>query len=330
MTPSDSPAALSDRSVTPREDAPAVSGNPPLGRVCVAMVTPFDPDGTIDVESAVRLARALVDGGADSILLSGTTGESPTTHQDEKDRLTCAVVDAVGEKATVVAGACSNDTAHAVRMAEHAQSCGVDALLAVTPYYNRPSQRGIIAHIDAIADATTLPIALYDIPGRTGVALEDTTLDELATRERVVAVKDVTGNVARAMERMERTGLTYYSGDDGLNLGFLTHGAAGVVSVVAHVAPAAYRAMADAVACGDLAHARAIHRQMRPLVDAIMGTGQGAVAAKYAVARLRLIASDTVRLPLVALDARQRATIDAALDAVADQVHGGCSEVGGR
>lgn len=285
----------------------------PVGTVCVALVTPMREDGRIDYEAAGQLASHLVAQGADSILVSGTTGESPTTHQGEKDDLTRAVVEAVGERAYVMAGAGSNHTDHAVRMAEHAQECGADGLLVVSPYYNRPSQRGLILHVESIAAATDLPITLYDIPGRTAVAFSDDTLDHLAQHPQVVAVKDATGKPEQGLTRMERTGLAYYSGDDGLNYAFLTGGASGVISVVGHVAAAHYRKMVDLVAAGNYPQARAVHRQLAPLVEAIMGGGQGAVMAKAAMNELGLIPTPTLRAPLAPASDEELAQLRTAL-----------------
>lgn len=270
-----------------------------FGTLAPALVTPFLPDGTIDLDSAARLAKKLVDDGCDTILLSGTTGESPTTHQPEKNALTEAVKDAVGDRAFILAGAGSNDTAHAVRIAEGAQAHGADGLLVVAPYYNRPSQAGLRAHVLAIAEATDLPIMLYDIPGRTGLAFTDDTLDLLAEHPRISAVKDATGNVEQGVERMHRTGLEYYSGDDGLNFAWMTGGASGFISVVAHVAGAKYREMIDLLDADRVWEARELSYSLRPLVNAIMGGGQGAVMAKHAVHLQGLIDSPTVRLPLV-------------------------------
>lgn len=270
----------------------------PVGSVCVAMVTPMHEDGSVDLDTASKLARHLVDQGCDSILVSGTTGEAPTTHQEEKDQLTRSVVDAVAGNAYVMAGAGSNDTAHAVRMARQAQACGANGLLVVSPYYNRPSQAGIIAHVRAIGEATSLPITLYDIPGRTGVAFSDETLDALAAQPNIVAVKDATGNSELGCRRLRRTGLAYYSGDDGLNYAFLVGGASGVISVVGHVAAAYYRELVDSVRAEDFVTARRIHLALTPLVDAIMGGGQGAVMAKVALHLQGVLPHPQVRLPL--------------------------------
>lgn len=209
------------------------------------MVTPMTEAGDIDLPSAQRLAIKLVDEGCDTILLSGTTGESPTTHQPEKNDLTDAVREAVGDRAFILCGACSNDTAHAVRIGEGAQEHGADGLLVVSPYYNRPSQEGLRAHVRAVTDAVDLPVMLYDIPGRTGIAFSDSTLDILAQHPRILGVKDATGDVETGVERMHRTGLEYYSGDDGLNFAWMTGGASGFISVVTHVASAHYRRMIE-------------------------------------------------------------------------------------
>ncbi|MDO5033928.1 MAG: 4-hydroxy-tetrahydrodipicolinate synthase [Actinomycetaceae bacterium] len=271
----------------------------PIGQQSVAMVTPFHADGSLDTDSAVRLAKFLVDTGTDCVLLSGTTGEAPTTYQPEKNDLTDAVVEAVGDRAFILAGAGSNDTAHAVRMAENAEAHGAHGLLVVSPYYNRPSQRGLRAHVDAILDATTLPVVLYDIPGRTGLAFSDETLDYFANNDRVVAVKDATGKPEQAIKRMNRTGISYYSGDDGLNYMLMSSGASGIISVVGHAAGKFFREEIDAINEGDFARARDIQVRVTPLIQAIMGGGQGAVMAKTAMHMMGIIESDRLRLPLV-------------------------------
>lgn len=270
-----------------------------FGSVAVAMVTPFTDDGAVDLDAAQSLAVQLVDDGCDALVLSGTTGESPTTHQPEKEALIRAVRGAVGDRAMIIAGAGSNDTAHAVRIAQGSANAGAEGLLVVTPYYNRPSQEGVYRHICAIADSTDLPVMVYDIPGRTGVALSDDTLKRLAEHPRIKAVKDATGNVPQGFERMAATGLEYYSGDDGLNFAWLAHGASGVVSVVGHVVASEYRALVEQVDAGNLPEARSIAAHLRPLVGAIMGGGQGAVMAKAALTLTGVLPRATVRLPLV-------------------------------
>ncbi len=280
-----------------------------FGSVSVAMVTPFHEDGSLDIDSAVHLADHLVNEGCDSILLSGTTGESPTTHQPEKDDLVREVKAALKGRAFVLAGAGSNDTAHAVRIAQGAQEAGADGLLVVAPYYNRPSQEGVYQHILAITEASDLPVMIYDIPGRTGVTLEFDTLRRLSDHPRILAVKDATGDVAGGFVKMAETGLEYYSGDDGLNFAWLAHGASGVISVAGHVIASQLRALVSAVDAGDLPTARAEAVKQLPVIDAIMGGGQGAVMAKEALKLTGVLPSATLRLPLVGASKSQLADL---------------------
>ena len=263
------------------------------------MVTPFHADGSVDYESAARLAKHLVDTGCDAILVSGTTGEAPATHLDEKAQLLRTVRHAVGPDIKVIAGVSSNDTAHTVAMVRSAAQNGADGLLVTAPYYNRPSQDGIVAHFQAVHEESELPILVYDIPGRTGVRIAPETMDRLARLERVRGVKDATGNVSAGIQAMRRTGLEWYSGDDGLNFYFMAGGASGVISVVGHVEGKRISALLDAVAAGDLARARELDAQLEPSNRAIMGAGQGATYAKQAVYALGLIESPRPRLPLV-------------------------------
>ena len=270
-----------------------------FGRFSVAMVTPFHADGSVDYESAARLAKHLVDTGCDAILVSGTTGEAPATHLDEKAQLLQTVRRAVGPDIKVIAGVSSNDTAHTVAMVRSAAQNGADGLLVTAPYYNRPSQDGIVAHFQAVHEESDLPILVYDIPGRTGVRIAPETMDRLARLVRVRGVKDATGNVSAGIQAMRRTGLEWYSGDDGLNFYFMAGGASGVISVVGHVEGKRISALLDAVAAGDLARARELDAQLEPSNRAIMGAGQGATYAKQAVYALGLIESPRPRLPLV-------------------------------
>lgn len=263
------------------------------------MVTPFHADGSVDYESAARLAKHLVDTGCDAILVSGTTGEAPATHLDEKAQLLHTVRHAVGPDIKVIAGVSSNDTAHTVAMVRSAAQNGADGLLVTAPYYNRPSQDGIVAHFQAVHEESDLPILVYDIPGRTGVRIAPETMDRLARLERVRGVKDATGNVSAGIQAMRRTGLEWYSGDDALNFFFMAGGASGVISVVGHVEGKRISALLDAVAVGDLARARDLDAQLEPSNRAIMGAGQGATYAKQAVYALGLIESPRPRLPLV-------------------------------
>jgi 4-hydroxy-tetrahydrodipicolinate synthase len=272
----------------------------PFGAVLTAMVTPMDAAGRLDPDAAQRLATHLVDGGNDGLVISGTTGESPTTSDEEKDVLLRAVLEAVGGRAWVLAGVGTNDTRHTVELARSAQKAGAHGLLAVTPYYNKPPQEGLRQHFAALADATDLPVMLYDIPGRTGVPIETPTLLRLAEHDRIVAVKDAKGNLFAGSEVMARTGLAYYSGDDALNLAWLAHGAAGVVSVVGHVAGARYAAMVAALDAGELAAARAVHEQLIPAVRGIMNRTQGAIMVKAALQLQGVLERRTLRLPLAA------------------------------
>ncbi|MDO5746319.1 MAG: 4-hydroxy-tetrahydrodipicolinate synthase [Actinomycetaceae bacterium] len=270
-----------------------------FGKFSVAMVTPFTPDGAVDYQSVTRLAKKLVADGCDTLLCSGTTGESPTTHQPEKNKLIETVREAVGDDVFIMAGAGSNDTAHAVRMAKGSANSGADGLLVVSPYYNRPSQRGLVEHCKAVTQATDLPVMLYDIPGRTGLAFSDEALDELSKLDQVVGVKDATGLIDQGLVRMRRTGLEYYSGDDALNFAWQTHGASGCVSVVGHLTATQYVHMTDLLDAGKVAEALDISYNLQPLVDAIMGGGQGAVMVKHALHLQGVIDYPTVRLPLV-------------------------------
>ncbi len=271
----------------------------PFGRVLTAMVTPMTPDGAVDEDGVLAVADHLLAHSHDGLVVNGTTGESATLSADESIRVIELVARHVGDRATVVAGVGSNDTAHSIEMAHRAAAAGARGLLVVTPYYNKPTQPGLVAHFGAVADATDLPVIVYDIPGRTGIPIQTETLLRLAEHPRIVAVKDAKGDLWAATQVMAATGLAWYSGDDVLNLAHLAQGAVGIVSVVGHVAGDEYAAMIRAVDAGDLATAREIHRRLIPVVDAIMNTSQGAIMAKAALAELGVISSPHVRLPLV-------------------------------
>ena len=285
----------------------------PFGALLTAMVTPMTPDGEVDLDAAVRLAVHLADHGHDGLVLNGTTGEAPTTHAPEKADLVRAVVDAVGDRAVVVAGAGSNDTVHAVRMAEQAADAGAQGILVVTPYYSRPSQEGVYRHTVAVADATDLPVMLYDVPGRTAVRYAPETLDRLAAHERIVAVKDATGDVQGAMRSIARTGLAWYSGDDGLLLPFLSVGAVGLVSMTAHLVGDELAAIIADFATGDTDRALAGFIAIQPVVDLICGSGNGALRTKLTLHLLGLLPSATMRLPHVEADATETAQVRTAL-----------------
>jgi 4-hydroxy-tetrahydrodipicolinate synthase len=281
-----------------------------FGRVLTAMVTPFRPDGSLDLVAAQRLASYLVDeAGNDGLVVSGTTGESPTTSDEEKDRLLYAVLEAVGDRARVIAGAGTNDTAHTVHLSQRAEKVGAHGLLLVAPYYNKPPQAGLVRHFTAAAEATGLPVMLYDIPGRTGVPIQLETMCRLAEHPRIVAVKDAKGDLFAAQQVLARTELAVYSGDDGLNLPLLAVGATGVVSVVSQATGSRYAEMVRAVGAGDLATARWINAQQLPAVTGIMTRTQGAIMAKAALELQGLLPSRTVRAPLVEATDEQLAVL---------------------
>ena len=271
----------------------------PFGRVLTAMVTPMSPGGAVDEKGTDALVDHLLDTGHDGIVVNGTTGESSTLTVDESLGVVRRVRERAAGRARVVAGVGSNDTSHAVDMAVHAATEGADALLLVSPYYNKPTQPGLVAHCRAVADATDLPVMLYDIPGRTGIPFATETLVALAEHPNIVAVKDAKGDLWATTHVLAATDLLWFSGDDALNLPLLALGATGVVSVVGHVAGTQYAAMVAAVDRGDLAEARRIHTSLVPVVDALMTTSQGAITAKAALVELGVIEHATVRLPLV-------------------------------
>jgi len=285
----------------------------PFGSLLTAMVTPMLPSGELDIPAAVDLAKRLAAHGHDGVVLHGTTGEAPTTHAPEKAELTAAVVEAVGDDLLVLAGAGSNDTAHAVRQAEQAAEAGAHGLLVVTPYYSRPSQEGIYRHTRAVVDATDLPVMLYDVPGRTVVRYSEQTLDRLAALDQVVAIKDATGDLYGAAKGAARTGLAYYSGDDPLLLAYLAHGAVGIVSMAAHVIGDELRAVIDAFDAGDHTGALARFTDVTDVIDLICGSGNGALRSKTALALLGHIPHPTMRLPHAEADAQETELVRSAL-----------------
>lgn len=286
----------------------------PFGHMLTAMVTPFTKDGGVDYDGVARLATHLIDeGGNDGLVVNGTTGESPTLTDSEKIQSLKVVIDAVGDRATVVAGAGNNDTRHTVEIARAAQAAGAHGLLIVTPYYNKPPQAGIAAHFLAVAEATDLPIMTYDIPGRTGVPIEPDTFARLAEHPRIVANKDAKADVASSAGVIARTGLAWYSGDDALTLPFHSVGAVGAVSVVGHVLGGRIAEMMAAHRAGDVARAAALNASMIPAYVGMFRT-QGVIMAKAALKELGLPAGP-VRLPLVDATSAQVATLRADLAA---------------
>jgi 4-hydroxy-tetrahydrodipicolinate synthase len=248
-----------------------------------------------------------VDAGNDGLIINGTTGESPTTSDAEKDQLVRAVLEAVGDRAHVVAGIGTNDTRHSIELACTAERAGAHGLLAVTPYYNKPPQEGLFRHFSAIADATELPVMLYDIPGRSGVPIDTETLVRLADHPRIVANKDAKGDLGRASWAIARSGLAWYSGDDMLNLPLLSVGAVGFVSVVGHVVTPELRALLDAHLTGDVQKATEIHQQLLPVFTGMFRT-QGVITTKAALA-LQGLPAGPLRLPLVELSPEETAQL---------------------
>ncbi|WP_445044091.1 4-hydroxy-tetrahydrodipicolinate synthase [Streptomyces sp. SAS_272] len=277
---------------------PAPVQPPVFGRALCAMVTPFTSSGGLDLDGAQRLADRLVSRGCDGLVLSGTTGESPTTSDTEKADLVRAVREAVGERASIVTGVGTFDTRHTVELTSDAEKAGADGVLVVGPYYSLPPQDALEAHFRDVADASGLPVMLYDIPGRTGVRIEPDTLIRLAEHPRIVAVKDCSADFLGAQKVLARTALAYYAGCDEHNLALYAVGAAGYVSTVANVAPERMRAVLDAFDAGDTAEAARLQRRTVELVEAMMASGlPGAVTAKALLDDMGLPAG-AVRPPL--------------------------------
>lgn len=274
------------------------TADPIFGTVVPAMVTPFTDEGELDLAAAQKLAEHLVNEGADGLVVTGTTGETSTLSDEENVKVFEAVVEAVGGKAKVIAGTGTNDTRHSVQLSQRAEKVGVDGLLLVTPYYNKPAQAGIKAHFETIASSTDLPVMLYDIPGRSVMPIEPATLIGLAEHQNIVALKDAKADYQSTTLVLANTALVVYSGDDGLTLPLMAAGAVGVVSVSAHVNVPGYRKLVDAMHAGDLAAARQAHFELDPVQRGIMTHIQGAVAAKTVLAGQGIIPSAKVRLPL--------------------------------
>lgn len=270
----------------------------PFGRLLTAMVTPFTVAGELDLQAARELATYLVDEQRnDGLVINGTTGEAPTTSDGEKAELLAAVVDAVGDRAAIVAGVGTFDTVHSIQLAEQAAKAGADGLLVVTPYYSRPPQAGILQHFRAVADASALPVMVYDIPIRTGVQLQTETLIELAGHEQIVAVKDARGEPAASARVLAETELAYYAGDDAMLLPLLAVGGTGVVGTSTHFSGAVTKQVLEAYERGDIAEALRLYRQVLPIYTGIFRT-QGVILVKAGLALLgRPVGS--VRLPMV-------------------------------
>ena len=284
-----------------------MSINAPFGRLITAMVTPFAADGSIDWDGVARLAHHLADHGHDAIAVNGTTGEAPTTKSSEKLEIIKVVKSAVGSRVKVLSGAGDNETSYTVEQAKRSADAGADGLLIVAPYYNKPPQAGIEAHFKAVAAATELPIMMYDIPGRTGVEIESDTIMRLFEVPNIVALKDAKGNLAATSEVIARSGIPVYSGDDILNLPFLSIGAVGFVSVCGHTVGNELKAMLDAWFAGNTARALEIHQKLIPVFKGTFKT-QGAILTKAAM-NLMGLPGGTTRLPLVDATPAQIATL---------------------
>lgn len=292
-----------------------MSSNVPFGRLLTAMATAFHDDGSVDLEGTAAIAAHLVDHGNDGVVVSGTTGEGPTTTVPEDGEILRAVQDAVGGRAKVIAGVGTNATAHSVELARQAEKIGVDGVLLVTPYYNKPGQVGLRHHFTSVVEATDLPVMLYDVPGRTATLIELDTYEAMRRYDHVVSVKEASGLIPRTAQLVDM-GYAVYSGDDVATLGYLAYGGVGLVSVVAHAAGDQLAAMIDAWVRGDLAEALRIHTSLVPAFDAVMGVpNYGATTAKAALELLGVLDNRRVRGPLVALDDDEVAALRSGLTA---------------
>lgn len=279
------------------------------------MATAFHDDGSVDPEGTARIATHLVENGNDGVVVSGTTGESPTTTVAEDGQILQAVLDAVGERASVIAGVGTNATAHSVELAEQAAKIGVDALLLVTPYYNKPSPAGVLHHFRSVAQASDLPVMFYDVPGRTGLSIARETYERAIELPTITSVKEATGR-PDATVFLTQLGYSVYCGDDAATLGYLAYGADGLVSVVGHAASRELKAMIEAFVAGDTAEALRIHTRLVPAFDAVMGVpNYGATTAKAALELFGVLDNRNVRGPLVPLDDDEVAALRAGLSA---------------
>lgn len=294
-------------------DSAATAAIDAFGTVGTAMVTPFNDDGTIDWAGVEKVADHLVGLGNDMLVVSGTTGESPTTTDEEKIELLRVVRSAVGTRAKLIAGTGNNVTAHTVDLSERSAAAGADGLLVVTPYYSKPTQPAIAAHMRAAADSTDLPVMLYDIPGRSGVPIDTDTLIGLADHPNILAVKDAKGDLFASQTVMAQSSLAYYSGEDALNLPLLAIGALGVVSVAGHVCSDRFARMVTAVYENDLNTARRLSYETAGVVDALMNHMPGVISAKAALEAQGILTNRGTRMPLLPADEEQCAFITAQL-----------------
>jgi 4-hydroxy-tetrahydrodipicolinate synthase len=287
-----------------------------FGQVLVALVTPMNSDGEVDWASTEKLIDYIISNGADGVVVTGTTGETSTLTDAEKLKLVTVAKSVSGGRAKIITGGGSNETAHAIQLYKASEAAGADGVMIVTPYYNKPSQAGVLTHFRLIADATDLPVILYDIPGRAGIPISYDTFHRAAKHPNIVAVKDAKGDLAQASRIMNETDLIYFSGDDSNVLPHLSIGATGLIGVTANVAPAAYRELVDATNRNDFNHALTVHNTLEPLQRALMTHVPGTVATKYALHGLGIIDSPRVRLPLVGPEDAEAARIEDDIDKV--------------
>ncbi|CAB4640382.1 MAG: 4-hydroxy-tetrahydrodipicolinate synthase [Actinobacteria bacterium] len=282
----------------------------PFGQVLIAMVTPMTKDGEVDWPAAESLMDYLISHGADGLVVTGTTGETSTLTDAEKIQLVTTGKSVSAGRARIITGGGSNETAHAIELYKASEKAGADGVMVVTPYYNKPTQAGVLTHFRMIADATDLPMIMYDIPGRSGIQITYDTILRAAKHPNIVAVKDAKGDLSEVSRVMNQTDLMYFAGDDANALPTLAIGGTGLIGVTANIAPEPYRIMINAVNAGDLATATAQHKLLEPLVRATMTHVPGTVAVKYVLHGLGRIASPRVRLPLVGPEESEAAEIE--------------------
>jgi len=287
-----------------------VIANNPFGQVLVAMVTPMTFEGEVDWPGVESLMDTLISHGADGLVVTGTTGETSTLTDAEKIQLVTTGKSVSSGRAKIITGGGSNETAHAIELYKASEKAGADGVMIVTPYYNKPTQAGVLTHFRMISDATDLPVILYDIPGRSGIEITYDTLLRAAKHPNIVAVKDAKGDLSEVSRVMNNTDLIYFAGDDANALPTLAIGGAGLIGVTANIAPEPYRLMVDAVNSGDLHTATAQHKLLEPLVRATMTHVPGTVATKYILQGLGRIGSARVRLPLVGPEESEAAIIE--------------------
>lgn len=290
----------------------------PFGQVLVALVTPFQPDGEVDWAGVERLIDDVITAGADGIVVTGTTGETSTLTDPEKLKLVEVGKSVASGRASIITGGGSNETAHAMHLYAQSERAGADGIMIVTPYYNKPTQAGVLTHFRLIADSTDLPVILYDIPGRSGIEIKYETFLRAAKHPNIIAVKDAKGDLAEASRVMNETDLLYFSGDDANVLPLLSIGGTGLIGVTANVAASPYRSIVDAVNRGDLTTATEQHKLLEPLVRATMTHVPGTVAVKYILHGLGRIGSPRVRLPLVGPEDHEAAQIEDSIARVHD------------